>query len=202
MSLARIPCGFLWRLLVKNPLLRCFLAMGLLHFWSIFTSLIKKLLFCLDLEDCVCQKKVPHKLIKDYFLLCLAFLSNNASFFFFFPQSSCMTFSVKLCWGGGWGSQNKTTTISSSEVYLWLSAVHHNAVPVSYFLSSSVRQDYTQSSPQPPSCDVLASLLCIVFWQLLEAIREMCIRHFKLLSWQMFIWSGFWFLRKFQGGVD
>lgn len=58
-----------------------------------FISLIRKLLFCLYLADCVCQMKVPHKLIKDYFLLCLAFLSNNASFF----QNSCMTFSVKLC---------------------------------------------------------------------------------------------------------
>lgn len=46
-----------------------------------FISLIRKLLFCLYLAGCVCQMKVPHKLIKDYFLLCLAFLSNNAIFF-------------------------------------------------------------------------------------------------------------------------
>lgn len=43
-----------------------------------FISLIRKLLFCLYLADGVCQMKVPRKLIKDYFLLCLAFLSNNA----------------------------------------------------------------------------------------------------------------------------
>lgn len=47
-----------------------------------YYQLNKKLLFCLYLADCVCQMKVPHKLIKDYFLLCPAFLSSNTASFF------------------------------------------------------------------------------------------------------------------------